>query len=108
MTIAASVACGIIPIGRASSSIVARVAAAVTTADTWLRAPAKRFTAVWLVPPPAGMAPSTAPQTFATPVASSSRFACSGGSSLRANARPAAMVSVKLISAMPSAAGHRS
>ena len=37
---------------------------------------------------------------------SSSRFGFSGGSSLRINARPAAMVSVKLISAMPMAAGQ--
>ncbi|MNF75444.1 hypothetical protein D3C84_575080 [compost metagenome] len=44
---------------------------------------------------------------LATPVASSSRFGCGAGSSLRAKARPAAMVSVKLISAIPIAEDHR-
>jgi hypothetical protein len=44
--------------------------------------------------------------TFAAPVASNSPLARSGGSSVRAKARPTAMVSVKLMSAMPSAPGH--
>ena len=50
-----------------------------------------RFTAVCVVPPPAGIAPSRPPPMFATPIASSSRFAPRRGSSGAANARPAAM-----------------
>ena len=46
------------------------------------------------------------PTAFARPVASSSRFGRSGGSSGLAKARAAAIVSVKLMSAMPSAAGQ--
>ena len=90
----------------ASSSIVSSVAAAVTSPASCVRAPARRFTAVCEVPPPAGIAPRNAPPAFARPVASSSRFACGVGSPLSANARPAAIVSVKLISAMPRAAGQ--
>ena len=44
---------------------------------------------------------------LAAPVATSSRLALIGGSDDVAKARPAAMVSVKLISAMPSAPGTR-
>ena len=60
-----------------------------------MRAPAKRFTAVWLVSPPPGIAPRSAPPTFASPVASNSLLACGEGSSLRTKAHPAAIVSVK-------------
>ena len=90
----------------ARKSIVISVAVAVTNPASCVRAPAKRFTAVCDVPPPAGIEPSSAPPAFATPVASNSRFGCGMGSPDRANARPAATVSVKLMSAMPSAAGH--
>ena len=48
---------------------------------------------------------TTRPPRLAAPVATSSRFASIGGSPGRAKARPAAIVSVKLISAMPSAPG---
>ena len=106
MTTAARVASGIIPMRGASSSIVTSVPAAATSSATCVRAPASRFTAVCVVPPPAGMAPRSAPPTFARPVASSSRFASGGGSPLSANARPAAIVSVKLMSAIPRAAGQ--
>ena len=80
--------------------------AAVTSSAIWVHAPARRLTAVCVVPPPPGIAPRNAPPALANPVASSSRFACGVGSSFRANARPAAMVSVKLIRAMPSAPGQ--
>ena len=82
---------------------MARVAPAVTISASWLRAPACRLTAVCDVPPPEGMAPKSAPAALPRPVASSSRLARGVGSSPRAKARPAAIVSVKLISAMPSA-----
>ena len=65
---------------------------------------AARTTAVCEVPPPAGIAPSNAPPTFANPVATNSRLALIDGSVGRAKARPAAIVSVKLISAMPNCA----
>ena len=68
--------------------------------------PAARTTAVCEVPPPAGIAPHSAPARLAAPVATSSRFALIGGSAGAANARPAAIVSVKLINAMPSAPGN--
>ena len=48
---------------------------------------------------------TSAPPRFAAPVASNSRFALTGGSSARAKARPAAIDSVKLIKAIPSAPG---
>ena len=67
--------------------------------------PAERTTAVCDVPPPAGIAPSRAPPRLAAPVATSSRFALTGGSAGPAKARLAAMVSVKLMSAIPSAPG---
>ena len=69
-------------------------------------APAFRLTAVCVVPPPAGIAPNNPPATFAQPIASSSRFGAGRGSPGAANARAAAMLSVKLMSAMPVAAGH--
>src|SRR6516165_3759427 len=59
------------------------------------------------VPPPAGIAPNAAPPKFARPVASNSRLGRGGGSWSATNARPAAIVSVKLISAIPSADGQR-
>ncbi len=72
MTTAASVACGIRLISGASNSSVSSVAPAVTKPETWVRAPARRFTAVCDVPPPADMPPSTAPPAVANPVASNS------------------------------------
>ena len=86
---------------------MARVTPAVTISASWLRAPAFRLTAVCDVPPPEGMAPRSAPAAFPRPVAKSSRLARGAGSSLRAKARPAATVSVKLISAMPRAPAQR-
>ena len=85
--------------------MVASAAPAVTSDAICVRPPAARTTAVCEVPPPAGMAPNNAPPRLAAPVAISSRLALIGGSPARANARPAAIVSVKLISAMPSAPG---
>ena len=105
MTTAASVACGSRPSIGASSSMVATAAPAVTSDAFCDRPPAERTTAVCDVPPPAGIAPNSAPPRLAAPVATSSRLALIGGSSGRAKARPAAIVSVKLISAIPSAPG---
>ncbi len=82
MTSAASVACGIRPISGASSSMVAAVAAAVTSWAICERAPARRFTAVCDIPPPDGIAPKNAPARLPPPVASSSRLARGSGSSL--------------------------
>ena len=65
-----------------------------------------QFTAVCDMPPPDGIAPKNAPARLPAPVASSSRFARGSGSSLAWKARPTAIVSVKLISAMPHAPGH--
>jgi len=103
MTTAASVASGISAMTPESRIIVTSVPPAVTSSESCVRAPAWRFTAVWVVPPPAGMAPSRAPPTFASPVANNSRFAFVAGSSARAKARPAAIVSVKLINAIATA-----
>ncbi len=86
--------------------MVSSVAPAVTSPARWLRAPDSRFTAVWDMPPPAGMAPSTAPPAVAMPVASSSRLGFGVGSPGATKARPTAAVSVKLMTAMPRAAGH--
>ncbi len=105
MTIAASVACGSRPSSGASSHIVASAAAAVTSDARCERPPTERTTAVCEVPPPAGIAPSNAPPRLAAPVATSSRLASTGGSCGSAKARAAAMLSVKLISAMPRAPG---
>ena len=105
MTTAARVACGIRPSNGASSSMVANAAPAVTSDAFCDCPPTERTTAVCEVPPPAGIAPSSAPPRLAAPVAISSRFASIGGSPGRAKARPAAIVSVKLISAIPSAPG---
>ena len=105
MTTAASVAFGIRPSSGASSSMVASAAPAVTSEAFCDCPPAARTTAVCEVPPPAGIAPSSAPPRLAAPVAISSRLALIGGSAGRAKARPAAIVSVKLISAIPSAPG---
>ena len=105
MTIAASVAWGSKPSNGASSSMVATATPAVTSDASCDRPPAARTTAVCEVPPPAGIAPSNAPPRLAAPVAINSRFASMGGSPGRAKARPAAIVSVKLISAIPSAPG---
>jgi len=52
------------------------------------------------------MPPTRPPAALATPVANNSWLAPGLGSPVLANARPAAMDSVKLISAMPRAAGH--
>ena len=54
----------------------------VTRPASWLRAPARRFTAVWEAPPPADMPPSTAPPNVASPVATNSRLGRTGGSPL--------------------------
>lgn len=67
--------------------------------------PTARTTAVCEVPAPAGIAPNRAPSRLPAPVATNSRFASIGGSPGRPKARPAAIVSLKLISAMPSAPG---
>jgi len=107
MTTAARVASGISPMKGASSTMVTSVTVAATKPANCVRAPASRLTAVCVVPPPAGIAPRSAPPAFARPVASSSRLALGVGSSLSANARPAAIVSVKLINATPRAAGQR-
>ena len=107
MTIAARVAFGNKPRIGANSSMVATAAAAVTSDAFCDRPPTERTTAVCEVPPPAGIAPSNAPPRLAAPVAINSRLALIGGSVGRAKARPAAIVSVKLMSAMPSAPGAR-
>ena len=107
MTIAASIALGSRPSAGASSNIVANAAAAVTSEAFCERPPAALTTADCEVPPPAGIAPSSAPPRLAAPVATSSRLALIGGSEGFANARPAAIDSVKLISAMPKAPGAR-
>ena len=78
----------------------------MTSSANCVRAPARRLTAVCEVPPPDGMAPRSAPPAFASPVAANSWFGRRCGSSLVAKARPAAIVSVKLISAMPRAPGQ--
>lgn len=106
ITTAARVAWGSSPSSGASSSMVSAAIAAVTSDAVWERPPACRTTAVCEVPPPAGMAPNSAPPRLAAPVAISSRLASITGSSRPAKARPAAIVSVKLISAMPSAPGR--
>ena len=85
--------------------MVAAEAAAVTRDAFCVRPPTARTTAVCDVPPPAGMAPKKAPARLAAPVARSSRLALIGGSDGAAKARPAAIVSVKLIRAMPIAPG---
>ena len=102
----ASTACGMRPSSGASSSIVISVMAAVVRPEICVRAPVMRLTAVWLMPPPAGIDPNNAPAAFAIPVAKSSALGRGAGSSVLANARPTAAVSVKLMSAMPSAAGQ--
>ena len=105
MTMAASVAWGSSPRSGASSSIVAAATPAVTSDAVCDCPPVARTTAVCDVPPPAGIAPSSAPPRLPTPVATSSRFASIGGSPWTAKARPAAIVSVKLMSAIPIAPG---
>ena len=84
---------------------MASAVAAVTSEALCDCPPAARTTAVCEVPPPAGIEPSSAPPRLAAPLATSSRFASIGGSDERANARPAAMLSVKLMSAIPRAPG---
>jgi len=106
MTIIASVAFGNSPSIGARKSMVASAAAAVTSDAFCVRPPAARTTAVCDVPPPDGIAPNTAPARLLAPTATSSRLASTGGSPGAANARPAAIVSVKLISAIPAAAGN--
>ena len=81
-------------------------AAATTSEEAWVCAPALRLTAVWEVPPPAGIEPMNAPAAFAAPMAKSSRFASTGGSLGPTKARAAAIDSVNEIRAMPAAAGH--
>ena len=106
ITTPASVACGIRPTTGARNSSVASATPAVTRAATCVRAPAFRFTAVCEVPPPPGIAPKRPPSRFAAPVATSSWFGSGRGSPGAANARPAAIVSVKLMSAIATAAGQ--
>ena len=105
MTTTARVALGSQESSGARKIMVASAIAAVTAEASWLMPPTARTTAVWEVPPPAGMLPQKAPPRFASPVATSSRFGLISGSSLPTKARPAAMVSVKLISAIPAAPG---
>jgi hypothetical protein len=88
MTMPASTACGIRPNKGARSSMVSSVMAAVTSPETWVRAPTMRFTAVWLMPPPAGIDPNNAPAAFAAPVASSSVLGRGGGSPARRTRGP--------------------
>ena len=105
-TTAASAACGMSPISGASRSSVASAVAAVTRPATWVFAPARRFTAVCDAPPPAGIAPSRPPAALASAGRDQLAVRRGRGSPGAANARPTAMVSVKLMSAMPAAAGH--
>ncbi len=106
MTTAASAACGISATTGARKSSVASTAAAVDqpgdlrarsggAVDRGLRRPAAD-----------GMLWKALPTTLASPMATSSRFGVGNGSPARTNARPAAIVSTKLISAMPTAAGQ--
>ena len=106
-TMAASVACGSKLMSGDRNSRVATTNATVTNADTWVRAPAREFTAVWEAPPPAGKLWKKLPARLAAPNAINSRFGTGSGSSCLAKARPTAIDSVKDISAIPSAPGHR-
>ncbi len=85
--------------------MVANAVLAVTSEAFCDCPPAALTTAVCEVPPPAGMAPDNAPAKLATPSAINSRLALMGGSSLLENALAAAIDSVKLIKAIPSAPG---
>ena len=105
MTTIASVAFGSRPSSGATKSMVARAAAAVTREVRCERPPAALTTAVCEAPPPAGIAPVSAPARLLAPTATSSRFASTGGSPGWAKARAEAIDSVKLISAIPAAAG---
>ena len=68
--------------------MVAAAVLAVTSDAVCDRPPAARTTAVCEVPPPAGIAPKSAPPRLAAPVASSSRFARIGGSPGRGEGAP--------------------
>ena len=107
MTTAASAACGIHRVLRGEQQQGRESATAVTSSAACDLAPASRLIAVCEVPPPAGMAPSNPPAALATPSANNSRLGSDKGSSRSAKARAAAIDSVKLISAMPIAGGHR-
>ncbi|MNL43296.1 hypothetical protein D3C87_1658030 [compost metagenome] len=78
----------------------------MTSEARWVCPPTARTTAVCDVPPPAGMAPKNAPPRLDAPIANNSLLGRIGGSEEIAKARPAAAVSVKLISATPIAPGN--
>ena len=61
-TTAAKVACGNRLMRGDRNSSVATTIATVTSADTWVRAPAREFTAVWENPPARGEALEQAPR----------------------------------------------
>ena len=93
----------------ASSNIVSRVAAAVTSADDLCaRPPDRRFTAVCEVPPPDGIAPNKRATGIGQPgrhqllVRSEQRLTYCGRRRARRRWSP-----VKLMSAMPAAPGQQ-
>src|SRR5262249_38454251 len=88
MTTAARAACGISATSGARNSSVARTPAAVTSAATWVRAPATLLTAVWEAPPPEGMFWNALPARFVRARAMSSRFGVGTGSPGRTERAP--------------------
>src|SRR6185436_17625615 len=106
MTTPASAALGINAITGDRNSAASTATSALVMQDNCVRAPVPRFVAVCEAPPPDGNAPRNPPTTLPAPVANNSTLGLSGGSSERANARLTAIVSVKLMSAIPSAPGH--
>ena len=90
---------------RGKMSIVAAAAAAVTSDAICVCPPTARTTAVCEVPPPAGMAPNKAPSEVGGPGSKKLAVGLDRRVPGEAKARPAAIVSVKLINAMPSAPG---
>ena len=109
MTTPASTACGMSPMSGASSSMVSSVIVAVTRPAICVRAPVMRLTAVWDMPPPAGIEPRNAPGDVRQRRWRAIRdWAAAAVRRFATNARPAAAVSAKLMSAMPSAPAHSS
>src|SRR6185436_10376076 len=106
MTTPARAAFGINAITGDRNSAASTATRALVMQDTCVRAPVPRFVAVCEAPPPDGSAPRNPPTTLPAPVANNSMLGFNGGSSERAKARPTAIVSVKLMSAIPSAPGH--
>ena len=96
------------PSAGARKRRVARAPSEATAPQSGLLAPALSLTADCDVPPPAGIPPKRPPTTFAAPSATSSPSASGWGSPLRRNARPIATVSMKLMSAIPTAPGQSS